>query len=454
MRNILFFLFFLLLSCVYIYPVHAVVWHCNSAAAIAYFEEQLPDKEYTISTYPAHNGCWSSVAYLPWNIHYPFPCCSNTSSSCPSSWADLGCGEPCGSPCPDFDEDGICDDVDNCIDVANSDQSDVDEDGVGDVCDNCIDVYNPAQYDFNEDGIGVACDGNENFQWRLQQYQKNDDGDYTWVRLEFDNGDLWDFGERDPEELDFVVISPAWHDKDTLSDWLDDHMGDDTDSGDGEPWSDDDGNEPSDGDSEDVGDGSTGGGSDTEILQNIESNTATTADNFQFLEDTLSALDIDIMRVGENVDNVVDGVRDVRTGLLNVESAVDGVSSDIQGLPGDIVAAQEESAQGEIATQNAYLDGVGSGTYDGYIDTDIPDTAESQTSYESAVSDIRDNSDLATVKTQVGVELSGSVSSVSCQAFGSQITFDFGKYNSIYSVMGVAWLSLCYLFGFFLIIRG
>jgi hypothetical protein len=35
----------------------------------------------------------------------------------------------------DTDEDGITDDLDNCVDVANADQADFDDDGAGDVCD-------------------------------------------------------------------------------------------------------------------------------------------------------------------------------------------------------------------------------------------------------------------------------------------------------------------------------
>ena len=35
----------------------------------------------------------------------------------------------------DSDEDGVCDDVDNCPNVANADQADLDGDGIGDACD-------------------------------------------------------------------------------------------------------------------------------------------------------------------------------------------------------------------------------------------------------------------------------------------------------------------------------
>ena len=39
-----------------------------------------------------------------------------------------------GKPLPDNDEDGICDQEDNCPDIANPDQKDDDKNGIGDVC--------------------------------------------------------------------------------------------------------------------------------------------------------------------------------------------------------------------------------------------------------------------------------------------------------------------------------
>ena len=63
-----------------------------------------------------------------------------------------------GETCDDTDEDGICDDDDNCPLVANPEQEDADGDGVGDACDNCPETANPEQEDADGDGVGDACE--------------------------------------------------------------------------------------------------------------------------------------------------------------------------------------------------------------------------------------------------------------------------------------------------------
>lgn len=75
---------------------------------------------------------------------------------------DIGQTEVCWPEiitiCDDSDQDGICDEEDNCPNILNSEQEDMDGDGVGDVCDNCPEVANPDQLDENQNGIGDACE--------------------------------------------------------------------------------------------------------------------------------------------------------------------------------------------------------------------------------------------------------------------------------------------------------
>jgi hypothetical protein len=58
----------------------------------------------------------------------------------------------------DFDSDGICGDIDNCIVTDNPLQIDIDGDRVGDLCDNCINIQNPDQSNIDYDMLGDLCD--------------------------------------------------------------------------------------------------------------------------------------------------------------------------------------------------------------------------------------------------------------------------------------------------------
>jgi hypothetical protein len=61
----------------------------------------------------------------------------------------------------DIDSDGVCNEQDNCPQIANPDQADMDQDEVGDACDNCPAISNPDQADSDGDEIGDACEAAE-----------------------------------------------------------------------------------------------------------------------------------------------------------------------------------------------------------------------------------------------------------------------------------------------------
>jgi hypothetical protein len=85
------------------------------------------------SSYDASGSSWGTYLefYRPWDDYGPIPCAEG-----------------------DSDSDGICDDVDNCVDIPNHDQADADGDGTGDNCDPC--PNDPFKTDPGICGCGVA----------------------------------------------------------------------------------------------------------------------------------------------------------------------------------------------------------------------------------------------------------------------------------------------------------
>ena len=57
-----------------------------------------------------------------------------------------------------YTDDGIADNVDNCVSVPNANQTNTDSDTLGDACDNCPNTKNDDQQDLDVDGIGDVCD--------------------------------------------------------------------------------------------------------------------------------------------------------------------------------------------------------------------------------------------------------------------------------------------------------
>ncbi len=85
----------------------------------------------------------------------------------------------------DADADGICGDVDNCLEISNPLQENDDTDTYGNACDNCAFVSNPSQFDVDIDGHGDACD---NCPATPNVSQADLDGDLEGDRCDLNDG--------------------------------------------------------------------------------------------------------------------------------------------------------------------------------------------------------------------------------------------------------------------------
>ncbi|MGY6649048.1 collagen-binding domain-containing protein [Wenyingzhuangia sp. IMCC45574] len=97
--------------------------------------------------------------------------CVNTKNADQADADNDDIGDVCDN---DADNDGVTDDVDNCVNTTNADQADADNDNIGDVCDNdsdndgitddvdnCVNTANPGQADADNDNIGDNCDDDD-----------------------------------------------------------------------------------------------------------------------------------------------------------------------------------------------------------------------------------------------------------------------------------------------------
>lgn len=134
----------------------------------------------------------------------------------------------------DTDNDWVEDDLDNCKNIYNPDQSDINGDGVWDMCsdddkdwiiwyyDNCPNVYNPDQKDINRNGIWDVCEFDKDKDWVFDSIdncinvfnpdQSDDDKDWIWnacdncksynpSQIDANNNGIWDICEEIEKNL-------------------------------------------------------------------------------------------------------------------------------------------------------------------------------------------------------------------------------------------------------------
>lgn len=126
---------------------------------------------------------------------------------------------------------------------------------------------------------------------------------------------------------------------------------------------------------------------------------------------------------------------------------------DISGALAGDRALGDADAETERLAQTPGIEGANP-DFQGYVEADIPLYTDEETAVDNKVNTLMTNSDLSAVRDSLGISTVGSTSSLSCNLYGATLVFDFSKYESIYNILGGFILSLSYIFGFFLILRG
>ncbi len=152
------------------YPPLPAVLPTDSLAVVISHHDTIP------------GALWAGYDEVAWSLKFDVSpddagrhICIDSSTEAPNNWwlwqtgvshPDFDTPDWAGEQCfevttvlwVDDDLDGVRDDYDNCLAVANPDQEDADDDGVGDACDNCVSADNPGQADTDLDEVGDSCD--------------------------------------------------------------------------------------------------------------------------------------------------------------------------------------------------------------------------------------------------------------------------------------------------------
>jgi len=365
--------FVLLFSVVFIASVDAgtIYYYCSSSAAYSAAASHGYDD---LINEPTDGGsCWwrfKAYRFEPSDYNYYCYPKSDVCPACESTFA--GVGLACCDAFYDTDGDGIMDDEDNCLTIPNSDQANFDGDIYGDACDS----------DDDDDGLADDIDpypfSDSSFSWKVLEYQKDLDGNFLFIKVQTDTGDIFDYGEPSDDSISYLTIGADYQDSSSFEDYLISKGLVDTSYLDG-------GSTLSEHEFISTETGTTGGGTDSLKLENIESNTSSIANNQQDLTDAVMSVSDGILgfgselsEIGSSIDDnnslmtgingtldvIASNVSDDNALLTGIDGTLDDIGTGIEGVVSGIEGISSDESQAEDVAGN-YVEADMTGVYEG-----------------------------------------------------------------------------------------
>lgn len=311
------------------------------------------------------------------------------------------------------------------------------------------------QWDVDLDGDGLGDhkvdpypDDDRCFKWRLSSYQVNTGGAYTWIRIETDKGDFFQYGDYDATKTTYFQAVKEMSDCTALNQFfgagtlLAGHEGK-TDPREN----------PFPGTDLDEGEGNDGNSTVEQYLADVVTNTKATADNQSDQMKGLDTINSNLVVGNElslQANGLLQGIKDgvggggtgVGTGITQgeVEAAVGAAldargseaTGDFSGITGEGVVDALTLGEGDIPVKGGGAGGSGTiteilGDWMGNVSNGI-----------------------GGVITGSGVEATGNCS-FSGTFYGKTVTFGVCDYESQLSTMGLVLLGLAQLYGIMII---
>jgi len=291
------------------------------------------------------------------------------------------------------------------------------------------------------------------------------DGNPVAIKVKTDRDDIFDFGER-PEDMegyiDYIHIAPVLQDAETLeslpiftsgtagsestsvslsdySEEIETYVNQETDAGSGSDF--------------ESSETSTGTETDSEALQKIINNTASTTENLSRLGDYLQSINSNIAELNRR-----DEMETALTGDLLGQDSGSLTSADVQQGVEDALNVTDSEKDSAISTMGnvdtEYNEAQSTITGTASLEEDAPDEYKTKTNITSKMADYISNNPISAIIENSGVTISGAVDHVSWMYKDTEIFMSVGQYDAALEAFGQLLVGMATLSGMLLIFRG